>query len=76
MTTTVPSGEQAVPDEDHSTGTAWRTHRPTPPQTGLPAHIVPCTPDEQARHLADLDEAISTWVYRPTDKTARKERRP
>lgn len=65
MTTTLP-GEQAVPDEDRPNGAAWRKPRPAPPETGLPAHIVPCTPEEQARHLADLADAISTWVYRPT----------
>lgn len=67
MTTTV--NHEHVPDEDHPNGAAWRKPRPTPPPTGLPAHIRPCTPDEQARHLADLADAISTWVYRPTRRT-------
>lgn len=40
-----------VPDEDHSTGTAWR--RPEPSR--------PCTPEEQAQHWDDLGEAVSSW---------------
>ncbi|MFJ7100147.1 hypothetical protein [Streptomyces albogriseolus] len=41
----------AVPDEDHSTGTAWR--RPEPAR--------PCTPKEQDQHWADLGEVVSSW---------------
>lgn len=40
-----------VPDEDHSTGTAWR--RPEP--------VRPCTPEEQAQHWADLGDVVSGW---------------
>ncbi|MYS44082.1 hypothetical protein GTY23_23185 [Streptomyces sp. SID5998] len=46
----------AVPDEDHSTGAAWRSPSPT---ADLPAHITPCTPAEQARHMAVLTEALA-----------------
>ncbi|WP_406365215.1 hypothetical protein [Streptomyces sp. NBC_00645] len=49
---------EVVPDEDHSTGTAWRApHIYTP--IVLPPHITPCTPDEQARHYAALSKALS-----------------
>jgi hypothetical protein len=27
----------------------------------LPAHITPCTPDEQARHYADLADALCSF---------------
>ncbi|MCW5252231.1 hypothetical protein [Streptomyces sp. SHP 1-2] len=50
-----------VPDEDHPTGTAWRPAHPRPAH--LPAHIRPWTPEEQARHRADLDEALDGWSY-------------
>lgn len=50
-------GQLLVPDEDHSTGAAWRA-----PQlqtvAALPSHIPPCTPEEQAEHVADLAAAI------------------
>lgn len=48
-----------VPDEDHSNGAAWRAPRPA----GLPDHIRPWTPAEQAEHMADLAEAISGWRW-------------
>jgi hypothetical protein len=44
-----------VPDEDHSTGTAWRAPHAEPP---VPV-ATPCTPEEQAEHWATLAEAIS-----------------
>ncbi|MFF9215582.1 hypothetical protein [Streptomyces viridosporus] len=40
----------AVPDEDHSTGAAWR--RP---------EFQPCTPKEQAQHWAELCEVVKSW---------------
>ncbi|MEU1496095.1 hypothetical protein [Streptomyces sp. NPDC005732] len=52
-----------VPDEDHSTGAAWRDPR------ALPPHMRPCTPEEQAQHVAELDEGLSGWVY---DRAARR----
>jgi hypothetical protein len=47
-----------VPDEDHSTGTAWRAPHAEPAAV-LPSHLTPCTPEEQAKHLATLAEGIS-----------------
>ncbi|GGX99075.1 hypothetical protein [Streptomyces fructofermentans] len=48
-----------VPAEDVPDGTFGRArHR-------LPAHITPCTPEEQARHHADLDEALSGLAIGP-----------
>lgn len=47
-----------VPDEDHSTGTAWRTPH-LEPTAVLPPHLTPCTAEEQAQHLATLAEGIS-----------------
>ncbi|MEI5522498.1 hypothetical protein WB388_18005 [Streptomyces brasiliscabiei] len=44
----------AVPAEDVPDGTFGR------PPYRLPDHITPTPPEEQARHLADLDEALST----------------
>ncbi|MGW6210982.1 hypothetical protein [Streptomyces sp. NPDC055109] len=49
---------EVVPDEDHSTGAAWRAPRIFTPIV-LPSHITPCTPDEQTRHYMALSEAIS-----------------
>ncbi|WP_435218358.1 hypothetical protein [Streptomyces sp. bgisy034] len=53
--------EQLAPAEDHSTGTAWRTPeaRPTPE---FPPRYRPCTPAEQAAHMAALTEGISGYV--------------
>ncbi|EYT84000.1 hypothetical protein CF54_04130 [Streptomyces sp. Tu 6176] len=54
----------AVPDEDHPTGTAWRTEpRPQPP--ALPEHTAPCTAAEQAEHLAVMTEAIAGFAVGP-----------
>ncbi|MGW3410287.1 hypothetical protein [Streptomyces sp. NPDC000888] len=56
-----PTAED-VPEEDHSTGSAWRppqAHRTTP---GLPPHFEPCTPEEQARHRAALSAGIAGYV--------------
>jgi hypothetical protein len=44
----------AVPAEDVPDGTFGR------PPYRLPEHLTPTPPEEQARHLADLDEALST----------------
>lgn len=46
-----------VPDEDHSNGAVWAS-RPA----GLPDHIRPWTPAEQAEHLAVLTEAIAGFA--------------
>jgi hypothetical protein len=43
-----------APAEDVPTGTFGRT------EYRLPEHITPTPPEDQARHLADLDEALST----------------
>lgn len=72
MTTTV--NDDRVPDEDHANGAAWTSCRPS----GLPDHIRPWTPAEQAEHLATLTEAIAGFavtqaVYRAA---ARREDRP
>ncbi|MGY1498584.1 hypothetical protein ACW4TU_18625 [Streptomyces sp. QTS52] len=70
--TTTPPNQQTVPDEDHANGAAWTsTH-------GLPDHIRPWTPAEQAEHLATLTEGIAGFavtqaLYRAA---ARKERQP
>ena len=58
--------EQLVPAEDHSTGgTAWRTPKP-PPAPEFPPNYRPCTPAEQAEHMAALTEALSGYaVGRP-----------
>jgi hypothetical protein len=45
---------EAVPAEDVPDGTFGR------PPYRLPEHLTPTPPEEQARHLADLDEALST----------------
>lgn len=53
---TAPAEDRAVtevPAEDVPDGTFGRA------QPRLPDHIRPCTPDEQARHHADLSEALS-----------------
>ncbi len=50
--------EPTVPDEDHSNGAAWTNSRPP----GLPGHIRPWTPAEQAEHLAELAEGISGFA--------------
>lgn len=47
-----------VPDEDHSTGAAWRAPH-AEPAAGVPSLATPCTPEEQAAHWAALAEAIS-----------------
>jgi hypothetical protein len=49
---------ESVPDEDHSTGTAWRAPHLVPAAV-LPSHVTPCTPEEQAEHLATLAEGIA-----------------
>ncbi|QTU64254.1 hypothetical protein [Streptomyces scabiei] len=59
MTALADTGEHgrehaAVPAEDVPDGTFGR------PAYRLPDHITPTPPEEQARHLADLDEALST----------------
>lgn len=56
-----PLEELAVPDEDHSTGTAWHAPRPQAPAE-LPPHITPCTPGQQAQHRAELADAISGFA--------------
>lgn len=56
----------AVPDEDHSTGAAWRTPRP----------VQPCTPEEQAQHWADLDEAVNGWRVGDAGRPRYDRRRP
>lgn len=62
-----------VPDEDHSTGSVWRADKHGQAAAGLPPHITPCTPQEQARHWAELCEAISGYVVgRPGKHTARE----
>ncbi|WP_320784151.1 hypothetical protein [Streptomyces sp. CRN 30] len=54
MTTDTP-----VPDEDHPTGTAWRSG---PRPAGLPEYIRPWTPEEQLRHVADLLDGIDGYA--------------
>ncbi|OQQ16102.1 hypothetical protein B0675_02105 [Streptomyces sp. M41(2017)] len=53
--------QAAVPDEDHSTGTAWHAPR-LHSAVALPEHITPCPPAEQAQHRAELAEAISGFA--------------
>ncbi|MBD9703411.1 hypothetical protein IHE56_15235 [Streptomyces sp. ID01-12c] len=48
------SGHAQAPAEDVPTGSFGRA------EYRLLEHMTPCTPEEQARHLADLDEALST----------------
>ncbi|WP_405925462.1 hypothetical protein [Streptomyces sp. NBC_00035] len=65
MTTDRPAEETdaaEAPEEDHSTGTAW--HRPQVHLRvpGLPANFEPCTPQEQARHRAELSRGIAGYV--------------
>jgi len=55
----VTTAPDLVPNEDHSTGTAWRTPSAPPSAAALPEHITPCTSEEQAQHLAQLTEAIA-----------------
>lgn len=50
----MPQHEQ-VPPEDVPSGTFGHAG------PRLPDHIQPCTPQQQARHLADLDDAVSRW---------------
>lgn len=60
-----------VPDEDHSNGAAWTSVRARP--VGLPDHIRPWTPAEQAEHLAVLAEAITGWRWHdPARVSARR----
>ncbi|MEU9661883.1 hypothetical protein [Streptomyces chartreusis] len=66
MTTYVD--EDQVPTEDHSTGTYWRAPeaRPAPE---FPPSYRPCTPAEQAAHMAALTEGLSGYVVgRPATK--------
>ncbi|MFJ7049009.1 hypothetical protein ACIQVC_37225 [Streptomyces sp. NPDC101112] len=61
MTTAAAIGEHgqeqgAVPAEDIPNG------RFGGPRPALPAHITPCTPEEQAAHLLELAEALSGFV--------------
>jgi hypothetical protein len=49
---------EPVPDEDHSTGTAWRAPH-AEPAVSVSAQATPCTIEEQVEHLATLAEAIS-----------------
>jgi hypothetical protein len=48
--------EPVVPAEDVPTGHFGN------PRPGLPAHITPCTPEEQAAHLASLSAALSKFT--------------
>ncbi|RSR98061.1 hypothetical protein EF913_28440 [Streptomyces sp. WAC04189] len=60
--TTSAEAPAGVPEEDHSTGTAWRAPAPEPrPATDGPGPR-PWTPEEQAQHWADLAEAIDGYV--------------
>ncbi|MCX4974262.1 hypothetical protein [Streptomyces sp. NBC_00620] len=65
---------ESVPDEDHPTGTAWRTpqvHRTMP---ALPPRYEPCVPEEQARHRAALCAGIAGYVVgRPLSRPAHQE---
>ena len=54
MTTQAAPELTGVPAEDVPTGRFGRA------ELRLPEHITPCTPEEQARHLADLDAELST----------------
>lgn len=56
----------AVPGEDYSTGTAWRAPKLHPDPAELPPRYKPCTPEEQAEHMAALVEGIAGYtVGRP-----------
>jgi hypothetical protein len=55
VTAVADTGEhERVPAEDVPTGNFGRA------EYRLPEHLTPTPPEEQARHLADLDEALST----------------
>ncbi|MFF7259510.1 hypothetical protein ACFZCL_04340 [Streptomyces sp. NPDC008159] len=61
MTTVAATGEHGqeqdgVPAEDIPSG-RFGGARPA-----LPAHITPCTPEEQAAHLLELAEAVSSFA--------------
>ncbi|MCL6733327.1 hypothetical protein [Streptomyces neyagawaensis] len=61
MTTAITADEHGqeqdgVPPEDIPSG---RFGGPLPT---LPAHITPCTPEEQAAHLTELAEALSCFA--------------
>ncbi|MDX3455085.1 hypothetical protein PV396_24610 [Streptomyces sp. ME02-8801-2C] len=58
MTELQPEPEPMVPDEDHSNGAAWTSPHPA----GLPGHIRPWTPAEQAEHLAALAQGIAGFA--------------
>ncbi|MDX3202097.1 hypothetical protein [Streptomyces scabiei] len=69
MTAPTDTGEhEPVPDEDVPTGSFGRA------EYRLPEHLTPTPPEEQARHLADLDEALST--IRVGDALRRHARQP
>ncbi|MFC5217286.1 hypothetical protein [Streptomyces coerulescens] len=47
--------------EDHAAGSAWRTPEPRPAPE-FPPRYRPCTPAEQAEHMAALTEGISGYI--------------
>lgn len=51
-----------VPAEDCSTGTAWRAPKLRPDGPALPPRYRPCTPEEQAEHMAALVEGIAGYT--------------
>lgn len=57
-----------VPPEDVPSGTFGHAG------PRLPDHIRPCTPQDQARHLADLDDAVSGWTYDRATRDAHRRR--
>ena len=62
--------EDLVPDEDHSNGAAWPSTR----TAGLPDHIRPWTPNEQADHYAALTEAVSDWHWHDNTRISTRRR--
>lgn len=72
---TTRADEDLVPAEDHSTGTYWRAPE-AGPAPEFPPNYRPCTPAEQAEHMAALTEALSGYVVgRPTPERKGRARR-
>lgn len=62
-----------APAEDCS-GTAWRAPELRPDPPALPPRYRPCTPEEQAEHLAALLKGIDGYVVGPRGRTHQEER--
>ncbi|MEW2567681.1 hypothetical protein [Streptomyces sp. NPDC047070] len=59
--TTHADDQAEVPPEDFPDGTFGHAR----PHIRLPEGFTPCTPDEQARHVADLLEDIADFAVGP-----------